>query len=78
MPEDITGGATAEEASKIFLKIIKGEGTWAQNAVVLANAALALNCTGDYKSYDDAYNSAVDSLESGKALNSFQTLMSLQ
>jgi anthranilate phosphoribosyltransferase len=78
MPEDITGGATAEEASKIFLKIIKGEGTWAQNAVVLANAALALNCTGDYKSYDDAYHSAVDSLESGKAYTSFQTLMSMQ
>lgn len=77
-PIDINGGTSVEEAAKIFLKILKGEGTWAQNAVVLANAAMALNCMGDYKSYDDAYNSAVESLESGAAYNSFQKLISLQ
>jgi anthranilate phosphoribosyltransferase len=76
--EDIFGGNTTEEAAKIFKKIIKGEGSWAQNAVVLANAAMALQCTGEYKSYDDAYHAAVDSLESGKAYNSLQTLISLQ
>ena len=77
-PIDINGGTTVEEAAKIFTKILKGEGTWAQNAVVLANAAMALNCMGDYKSYDDAYNSAVESLESGAAYQSFQKLISLQ
>lgn len=76
--EDIFGGNTTEEAAKIFKKIIKGEGSWAQNAVVLANAAMALQCTGEYKSYDDAYRAAVDSLESGNAYNSLQTLISLQ
>ena len=75
---DIQGGATVDEASKIFLKIMKGEGTWAQNAVVLANAALALSCTGDYSNYDDAYHSAVESLESGKAFQSFKKLIALQ
>ena len=75
---DIYGGNTPEEAAKIFLKIIKGEGTWAQNAVVLANAAMALYCTGDYSTYDDAYHAAVESLESGKAYNSLQKLISLQ
>jgi anthranilate phosphoribosyltransferase len=39
--EDIHGGNSVEEAAKIFTKIIKGEGSWAQNAVVLANAAMA-------------------------------------
>ena len=29
-------------------KILKGEGSWAQNAVVLANAAMALHSTGSY------------------------------
>jgi len=77
-PIDIHGGTTVEEAAKIFLKILKGEGTWAQNAVVLANAAMALNCMGDYKTYDEAYNSAVESLESGNAYASFQRLISLQ
>ncbi|RYF86861.1 MAG: anthranilate phosphoribosyltransferase, partial [Chitinophagaceae bacterium] len=77
-PIDINGGTTVEEAAKIFLKILKGEGSWAQNAVVLANAAMALNCMGDYKNYEEAYNSAVESLESGAAYRSFQKLISLQ
>ena len=76
--EDIYGGNSVEEAAKIFTKIIKGEGSWAQNAVVLANAAMALNCTGKFASYDDAYEAAVNSLESGKAFQSLQTLISLQ
>ncbi len=75
---DIYGGNTVEEAAKIFQKILKREGSWAQNAVVLANAAMALNCTGKYKSYDDAYTAAVESLESGKAYQSLQQLISIQ
>lgn len=76
--QDIYGGNTPEEAAKIFLRIIKGEGTWAQNAVVLANAAMALHCTGNYTSYDDAYHAAVESLEQGKAFESLEKLISLQ
>lgn len=67
---DIYGGNTAEEAAKLFLKIIKGEGSWAQNAVVLSNSAMALQCTGKYNNYDDCYAAAVESLESGKAYQS--------
>lgn len=77
-PHDIQGGNSVEEAAKIFLKILKGEGTWAQNAVVFANAAMALHCTGNYKSYDDAFNSAIESLESGKAKKCLDKLISLQ
>lgn len=76
--EDIYGGNSVEEAARIFNRIIKGEGSWAQNAVVLANAAMALHCTGNYTSYDAAYHAAVESLESGKAYRSLQTLISLQ
>jgi anthranilate phosphoribosyltransferase len=75
-PEDIGGGNSVEDAAKIFLRILQGEGTWAQNAVVLANAAMALNCTGKYQSYDDAYKVVVESLESGNALRSLQQLIS--
>ncbi|HEY8387869.1 MAG TPA: anthranilate phosphoribosyltransferase [Parasegetibacter sp.] len=77
-PLDIYGGNSVEEAAKIFLRILQGSGTWAQNAVVLANAAMALECTGKYNSYDDAYQAAVESLESGKAHNMFKKLMELQ
>jgi anthranilate phosphoribosyltransferase len=77
-PNDIFGGNTVEEAAKIFQKIIKGEGSWAQNAVVLANAAMALNCTGHFAKYDEAYHAAVDSLESGKAHEALKKLVQLQ
>lgn len=75
---DISGGNSVEEAAKIFTTILKGEGTWAQNAVVLANAAMALFCTGKYSNYEEAYASAVVSLESGKANKCLQKLISLQ
>jgi anthranilate phosphoribosyltransferase len=77
-PEDIGGGNSVEEAAAIFTKIINAEGTWAQNAVVLANAAMALYCTGKYPAYEGAYTAAVDSLESGKAGRVLQKLISLQ
>jgi anthranilate phosphoribosyltransferase len=76
--ESIYGGNTVEEAAKLFLNIIKGDGTWAQNAVVLANAAVALQCTGEYKNYDDAYQAAVESLDGGKAYSALQKLILLQ
>ena len=75
---DIHGGNSVEEAADIFRKIIYGEGSWAQNAVVLANAAMALYATKEYKNYEDAYQAAVDSLESGKAKNVLDKLVSLQ
>jgi len=77
-PHDIYGGNSIEEAAKIFLKIIKGEGTWAQNAVVMANAAMALYATGSYKDYDECYARSVESLESGNAYKILQKLISLQ
>ena len=77
-PSDIYGGNSTEEAAKIFLKILKGEGSWAQNAVVIANAAIALSATEEFGTYDEAYELAVESLESGKAYESFKKLISLQ
>jgi anthranilate phosphoribosyltransferase len=72
---DIYGGNTQEEAAKIFITILKGQGTWAQNAVVIANAAMALQCTGKYSGYDECYQLAVESLESGKAYTALKKLV---
>lgn len=74
-PEDIDGGHTVEAAAEIFLKILQCKGTWAQIAVVVANAAVALHVTGKYASYEAAYNAALNSLENGAALDSFQKLI---
>ncbi|MBA2250150.1 MAG: anthranilate phosphoribosyltransferase [Chitinophagaceae bacterium] len=73
--EDLYGGNSVEDAAKIFLKILQGSGSWAQNAVVIANAAMALQCTGQYKNYEECYALAVESLESGKALDAFNKLI---
>lgn len=78
MPSDLYGGSSVQEAADIFSKIIKGEGSWPQHAVVLANAAMALHCTGKYISYEAAYRAAVESLESGKAYESLKKLLALQ
>lgn len=72
---DIYGGNSIEEAAGIFLKIIRGEGSWAQNAVVIANAAMALFSTGKYRDYELCYQMAVESLESGKAYRSLKLLI---
>jgi anthranilate phosphoribosyltransferase len=75
---DIFGGNSPEEAAKIFTQIINGKGTWAQNAVVLSNAAMALHCTGKYANYNQAFDAAVDSLESGKANDCLQKLIAIK
>ncbi|MEP7111404.1 MAG: anthranilate phosphoribosyltransferase [Ferruginibacter sp.] len=74
---DIYGGNTVEDAAKIFITILEGRGTWAQNAVVLANSAMALQCTRQYDNYDECYQLAVESLESGKALGALRKLCAL-
>ncbi|ATL47560.1 anthranilate phosphoribosyltransferase [Chitinophaga caeni] len=76
--QDIYGGNSIEDAAKLFMKILKAEGTWAQHSVVVANAAMGLYCLGQYDTYENCYQSALESLESGKALQAFNTLISLQ
>ncbi|HEV2480358.1 MAG TPA: anthranilate phosphoribosyltransferase [Puia sp.] len=75
---DIYGGNTVEEAARLFTKILKGEGSWAQSAVVIANAAMALQASGSFANYDEAYGAAVASLESGKAYGTLEKLIELQ
>ena len=73
--ESIFGGNTKEEAAKIFINILEGKGTEAQNSVVLANAAIALENTGKYGDYENCLAISKESLESGKALNSLRLLV---
>lgn len=74
-PGEIYGGSTVEEAAGIFLEILKGNGTKAQNDVVLANAAFALYCMDEDKGLDDSIERARISLESGAALKAFTNLV---
>lgn len=73
-PESIFGGETKQEAAEIFLNILKGNGTYGQTAVVLANAAMALKNTGKYGSYEDCLQRSKASLESGNAFECLKQL----
>ena len=77
-PEELHGGNSVEAAATLFKKIIQGKGSWSQNSVVLANAAMALNVTGQYEKYELAFQAAVNSLESGAANRSLENLIRLQ
>lgn len=77
-PETIKGGDTVEASAKIFSDIIQAKGTPEQRAVVLANSAIALQVTGVYPNYADAFEAAKESLDSGKAYQSLKKLVALQ
>ena len=74
--EAIHGGNSVATSAKIFTHILNGQGTEAQNHVVCANAAMAI-ATVTNKTVADSFNLAKESLESGKALNSFKQLVKL-
>ncbi|WP_144282374.1 anthranilate phosphoribosyltransferase [Chryseobacterium echinoideorum] len=74
-PESIFGGETKEDAAKLFINILEGNGTEEQNSVVLSNASIALENTGKYGSYDDCLELAKESLENGKALQSLKSII---
>ena len=77
-PDDIFGGDSVEEAATIFLNILNNKGTKEQDSVVISNAALALQLTGKYRDYDDAFATSKESLKSGKAINVLNKLISIQ
>lgn len=74
-PEVLKGGDKIEDSAEIFVKILKGEGTRAQNEVVIANAGFAIYCGDKNNSLGDAIGAAKNSLESGEAYKRFKTLM---
>lgn len=72
-PERISGGNSVEEAVAIFMRILNGQGTEAQNNVVCANAALAIQMM-EKTSRMDAFQMARESVKSGRALNNLRQL----
>ena len=65
--EDIFGGDTIESAAKIFVNLLDGHGTQAQEDVVIANSASAIQCFDANKPIADCVAEARESLKSGKA-----------
>ncbi len=72
-PKSIEGGNTVESAANIFMNVLSHRATTEQRNVVLANSALALRMFHPAASFSDCLQLAADSLDSGKALQSFET-----
>lgn len=76
MQSEIEGGKTVEESAQMFLNIISGKGTEAQNNVVCANSGLAIatvtGCTPL-----EGFEQAKKSLFSGKGLAALKKLQEL-
>jgi anthranilate phosphoribosyltransferase len=74
-PNEILGGNSISESAAIFMKVLDGEATSAQNNVVLCNAALAIKTIEPGKSFSDCFYEAEESLISKRALKSFKNLV---
>lgn len=72
--KEIYGGNSVPEAAEIFVDIINGKGTSAQNNVVLTNAAFALQILDKNKAFADAFAESKESLLSGNAKRCLETL----
>ncbi|RPD94604.1 anthranilate phosphoribosyltransferase [Aureibaculum marinum] len=65
--EEIFGGNSVEDSAKIFMEVINGNGTEAQNNVVCANAGMAIATVKNLQPIE-GFELAKDSLLSGKGL----------
>ncbi|HET8753943.1 MAG TPA: anthranilate phosphoribosyltransferase [Salinimicrobium sp.] len=74
--EEISGGNTVESAAKVFMNVLNGKGSEAQNNVVCANAGIAI-ATSRNLDHKTGFELAKDSLLSGKALHAFTSLQNL-
>lgn len=74
-PESLAGGKDVAGSARILTDVLENKGTREQNNAVLANAAMAIHCARPDWSLQDALGQARESLESGKALKAFKTLL---
>lgn len=75
---DLAGGDTVEASAEIFLNVLQGQATAAQQDAVIANAGLGIYCIDEKLSLSEALQKARHTLENGRALHTFQQLLATQ
>lgn len=75
-PEEIAGGSNIAESAQIFLSILQGKGSEAQNNVVCANAGVAIATVQDI-SPAKGFEKAKESLLGGDGLKALKKLQQL-
>ncbi len=75
--EDLDGGKTPEDASRIFDEVLNNTATPAQKNAVLANSAFAIRTINPGFSIEECIEQAKEALESGKAKKTFTEFLQL-
>ena len=75
--QDLDGGNTPEDAARIFDAVLSNQATEAQKNCVIANAGFAIHVIHPERNISDCLAEARESLESGKALETFRKFLSL-
>ena len=75
--EELFGGDTPEQASRIFDKVLQNEATRAQTDCVLINASFAIQAMCPDKGIEDCVAEARESLESGRALETLKMFVKI-
>ncbi|APA63433.1 anthranilate phosphoribosyltransferase [Maribacter sp. 1_2014MBL_MicDiv] len=73
---DIVGGDGIESSAQIFINVLQGKGTEAQNNVVCANAGIAIATVNNLTPIQ-GFEKAKESLLSGKGLNALKKIQEL-
>lgn len=72
---ELFGGDTVKEAAEIFMSVLENKNTAAQQEVVIANAATAIQTIESQLSFADCAAKAKEAIVSGKALKTFKSLV---
>ncbi|NDV69186.1 anthranilate phosphoribosyltransferase [Dysgonomonas sp. 25] len=75
--DELSGGETAEDASRIFSDVIYNRATEAQKNAVVINAAIAINTIDHAKPLTDCIAEARKVIESGKLKETFARFLAL-
>lgn len=71
----LRGGSTIEAAAKVFMQVLEGQGSTAQNEVVCTNAGLAIQRFQPQRPLIDCIQEAKEALLSQKAFQNFNQLI---
>ena len=75
--EELFGGSTPSEAVKIFDSVLNGTSSKSQRQTVLVNSAFAIHVIEPQKSMEECVDMARESLDSKKALRTFEKFVEI-
>jgi anthranilate phosphoribosyltransferase len=74
-PEQLEGGTTVADSAAIFMDVLNGNATQAQQDAVIANAGLGIYCADGVLTLQESIAKARQSLQNKQALHSFNQLL---